>query len=186
VTISGCAQEAPPAPAANNPPGQQDAEVVVKAKYFRGKGPCIEGPKGTLAMPVLDMFQVVEVVKGRLATHHFGVRISPHATDYPRDLSEGEIYTLRLTLSENSRQQLQENENEGFGFIWVDGTEVHEHRPAGLAKRAEQALPADGLGWWKPQEAVPEPIGLPLRTTPETAPPPELIPPPRDITPYLP
>jgi hypothetical protein len=110
-------------------PGKQGKEVFVfRAKYYRTTGPCIQmGDK--LVMPTVDGFEVVEVIKGKLTAKTVEVR--PHTgggSAYPGELKKGKVYTLKLTPSESTRQQLRENETKGYSYVWIDGDELEEQK----------------------------------------------------------
>jgi hypothetical protein len=96
---------------------------------YQTKGPCIR-VGDTLAMPVVDAFSVVENVQGDLKATTIHVRVpSPHGPLYPKQLTEGRTYALRLTPSATTQQQLRGNASEGLSFIWIDGDEIEEQRP---------------------------------------------------------
>lgn len=146
TSLVGCAQqeevakESPPASFEGEPtaqtasevsaPGPQQNEVLVfRGKYYKTTGPCIQ-LGNTLAMPIIDAFEVVEVLAGNLKAKSIDVRaMSGGGSSYPQDLAEGKVYTLRLTPSAGTSKQLRKNENkEGLTFLWVDGDEIEEQK----------------------------------------------------------
>jgi hypothetical protein len=108
-------------------PVKQEKEVFVfRAKYFQTKGPCIK-IGNAIAMPVIDAFEVVEVVKGNLKAKSILVRpFTRGGSAYPQKLTEGKVYTLRLTLSERTKQKLQENDQNGTTYVGIDGDQLEE------------------------------------------------------------
>jgi hypothetical protein len=108
---------------------KQEKEVIVfRARYYHTKGPCVR-IGDALAMPVVDAFEVVEVVQGALPAKTINVRFhSASGSGYPKELAEGKTYTLRFTPSEGTREQLRDNQKEGYSFIWVDGDEIEEQK----------------------------------------------------------
>lgn len=109
-------------------PTVRDKEVYVfRAKYYRTKGPCVQiGNK--LAMPMIDAFSVVEVIQGNFHTKSIHVRHGTGGPDYPESLVEDKVYVLRLTPSPRTKQQLRENETEGYSTLAVDGDELTEEK----------------------------------------------------------
>jgi hypothetical protein len=107
---------------------QGTANFVFRAKYYRTKGPCIQmGDK--LVMPAVDGFEVVKVIKGKLNVKRVEVRpLTGGGSAYPHDLREGKVYTLKLTPSDNTRQQLRENETQGYSYIVIDGDELEDQK----------------------------------------------------------
>jgi hypothetical protein len=78
-------------------------------------------------MPVMDTFAVVEVVQGRLKAT--GITVCPMSArrgGYPRTLAEGDIRTLRLTLSDESLKPAVEIEQKGYGVLVIDANELEE------------------------------------------------------------
>jgi hypothetical protein len=110
-------------------PVEQDKETFVfRAKYYRTKGPCIRIGNGW-AMPLVDAFEVVEIVKGDLQAKYIEVRaLTSGGSGYPKELAEGMVYTLRLTPTDRTMQQLQENQKQGSSFLCVNGEEIEEHQ----------------------------------------------------------
>src|SRR5262249_47933565 len=103
--------------------------IVIRAKYYRTKGPCIR-IGDAWAMPVVDGFEVVQVVSGTLQATFINVRpLSGGGPAYPKELAEGKIYTLRITPSEQTKKQLLENEKEGWRALRIDGDEIEEKKP---------------------------------------------------------
>src|SRR5262249_59676926 len=107
--------------------GQRGRErYVICAKYYNMSGTCIE-IGGSIAMPAVDGFRVVEVIEGELKATEIEVRpFARGGPAYPRELSEGKVYPLRLTPTERTKRQLLENEQTGNSFVWVDGNEIEE------------------------------------------------------------
>jgi hypothetical protein len=103
--------------------------IVFRARYYHGRGPCVQVRNGR-AMVAEDAFEVIEVVRGKLAASTIQVRYrSGHAEGYPGQLTEGKVYTLRLTPSADTKQQMREIEKEGHSFLHVEGTEIEEEPP---------------------------------------------------------
>ena len=125
-TQPGQPPDAATVPSAGDPPLPQAEDIVVRARYYWTKGPCIR-TGGGWAMPALDAFEVVEVVSGAFRAKHLEVRFrTSGGPSYPRDLTRDKIYTLRLTPAEGTKRQLRENEKEGSSFLCVDGSELSE------------------------------------------------------------
>jgi hypothetical protein len=115
-----------PVSTAVTPP--ERGRIVFLARYYRTRGPCLRIGKGW-AMPVVDAFEVVQVVKGKLPASFIKVRLHTGGGEaYPRHLTPGKLYTLRLTPSATTRQRLRANEKEGFSSVWVDGDEIEDQR----------------------------------------------------------
>ncbi len=128
ATPPGQGPDAAVAPPAADPPLPEPPGIVVRAKFYRAKGPCIQMDKAR-AMAALDAFEVVEVVSGALPAKWIEVQFhTGGGPSYPRDLTVGKIYTLRLTPSERTKRQLRENEKEGHSFLHIDGSELAEQK----------------------------------------------------------
>ena len=105
--------------------------VVIRAKYYQTTGPCIELGDDLLGMPIIDAFQVVEVLDGDFTAKSINVRARTElGGTYPKDMEEGKIYTLRLTPSEGTIKQLRENQTKGHTYLWMDGDEIEEQKSA--------------------------------------------------------
>jgi hypothetical protein len=103
--------------------------IVFRARYELGRGPCVE-VRGGRAMVAEDAFEVIEVVRGKLAASTIQVRYrSGHAEGYPGQLTVGKVYTLRLTPSAETKDRLRENDEKGHSFLHIEGTEIEEERP---------------------------------------------------------
>jgi hypothetical protein len=75
----------------------------------------------------MDAFDVVEVVQGRLKANIVDVRpLTLKGPGYPKNLIDGNILTLRLTLSEESQKQAEENERQGTKLLIINGDEVDQ------------------------------------------------------------
>lgn len=105
--------------------------LVFRAKYYQTTGPCIQLGDNALGMPIIDAFEVVEVLEGNFKANTINVHsMSEGGSSYPRNMAEGETYTLRLTPSEETPKQLHEKQNkEGDTFLWIDGDEIEEQQP---------------------------------------------------------
>jgi len=102
----------------------QEETFVIRAKHYQTEGPCIQ-LGDDLGMPIIDAFEVVEVVEGELKIKNVLVRtLSGPGAKYPQELTEGEVYTLRLTPTKGTRQQIRENEEKGYPWLWVDEDEI--------------------------------------------------------------
>jgi hypothetical protein len=112
------------------PAGKSSAvreEIIFRASYYRTRGPCFRTPDGGWAMPAVDGFELVEVVRGRLKATRIEVRpLSGRAAAYPKDLVEGKVYRLRWTPSAQTRQQLRKAEKEGDRLVLANGDELEE------------------------------------------------------------
>jgi len=109
----------------------KEAPFVFRAKYCRRRGPCIQ-TDGGFAMPAIDSFDVVELIKGDLTAKYFLVRgVIGGSLAYPKKLVEGQVYTLALTPSERTNQQLRANEQHGEPLVYVNGDEI-------VVKRTEE------------------------------------------------
>jgi hypothetical protein len=81
-------------------------------------------------MPVMDTFHVVEVLRGKLKANVVDVRpLSFGGSSYPNALSEGMTLTLRLTLSDESQAQAEENERKNYPWLIVNAAEVRIETP---------------------------------------------------------
>ena len=118
--------EAASAPEVAAPVKQENEVFLFQAKYYRTTGPCIQ-LGDALGMPIIDAFEVVEVLEGNLKAKSINVRaMTEGGSTYPKEMAEGKIYTLRLTPSERTTKQLRENQKEGYMFLWIDGDEIEE------------------------------------------------------------
>ena len=111
-------------------PDTQEREVLVfRGKYYKTTGPCIQ-LGDALGMPIIDAFDVVEVLEGNLKAKTIDVRaMTEGGSSYPKEMEEGKIYTLRLKPSVETSEQLRENENKTDDtFLWVDGDEIEEQK----------------------------------------------------------
>ncbi len=100
--------------------------IVVRVKYRRARGPCLQ-TGNSWALLAMDAFDVVEVVQGRLKATTIDVRpLTLNGSGYPKNIIEGNDLILRLTLSEESLNQAQENERQGSKWLFVNGDEVDQ------------------------------------------------------------
>lgn len=115
----------------SGPIAKANQAIVFRAKYYKTTGPCIQFGDA-IGMPIIDAFKVVDVLKGNLKATSINVRaMSEGGSSYPKNLAEGTIYTLRLTPSATTTNQLQENEKEeGATFFWINGNEIEEFQAA--------------------------------------------------------
>jgi hypothetical protein len=75
----------------------------------------------------MDAFDVVDVVRGRLKMTVIDVRpFTTSGSGYPKNLTEGKILTLRLTLSDGSWMQAEENERKSITCLIINGDEVEQ------------------------------------------------------------
>jgi hypothetical protein len=103
--------------------------VLFRGEYDRTTGPCIDLGDGVLAMPFMDTFRVLEVLEGTLHARIINVRaMTEGGSGYPKDLKEGQVYTLRLTPSADTSRQLREADKDGLTFLWINGQEIAERR----------------------------------------------------------
>ena len=115
--------------AASSPDTREEEAIVFLGKYYQTNGPCIQFDDA-IAMPIIDAFEVVEVLEGNPNVKHVSVRaMTEGGSSYPKDMAEGEIYTLRLTPSAETSERLREaGSEEGFANLWVDGDEIEEQK----------------------------------------------------------
>ncbi len=88
-------------------------------------------------MPVMDSFRVIAVLKGELKATVVDVRPMSNGgrtTGYPKGLSEGSVFTLRLAPSNDTREQMAENAAKGNSWLVIDAREIEEQREAGDAE----------------------------------------------------
>lgn len=108
-------------------PRKDSEPIIVRVQFGHIRGPCIHGEDGSWAMIALDAFDVLKVVRGRLKATALYVRpFTSSAAGYPKDLTEGQILTLRLWLSDESRKQAEENERRGIRALFINGDEVEQ------------------------------------------------------------
>src|SRR5262249_49182015 len=71
--------------------------IVVRARYDTVKGPCIRLSDGGWAMPAIDAFRVLEMIRGEPRATDIYVR-PPYSVDtvYPRGLDRGDEVTIRV------------------------------------------------------------------------------------------
>jgi hypothetical protein len=121
-------QEPAEGPSIAGPVEKEDEVFVFRGKYSQTKGPCLQ-IGDALVMPAVDAFEVVEVVKGNLKAKLVIVSaFSGGGSGYPKELTEGREYILRLAPSERTTQKLRENEKEGNWSVVVDGVEIKEQK----------------------------------------------------------
>jgi hypothetical protein len=96
--LTGCSEQREAAgQVAPEPTVEQKVSYVIRAKYGHTRGPCIK-MGNAFAMPALDAFDVVEVLKGDFSAKWITVRFhTNHGPGYPQDLVVGNLYTLILT-----------------------------------------------------------------------------------------
>ena len=117
------------APQVSAPEMNRKQVIVFRGKYYKTTGPCIQ-LGDALGMPMIDAFEVAEVLEGNLKAKTIDVRaMTEGGSSYPKEMVEGKIYTLRLTPSDKTTKQLRENENkEDDTFLWIDGDEIEEQK----------------------------------------------------------
>src|SRR5687768_16722822 len=78
VLLAGCGSRSNPTPGASPAAGDAPAEItdaaVVRARYSRGRSPCVPLGGGRRAWFRVDDFRVVEVLAGRADVEHIKVR----------------------------------------------------------------------------------------------------------------
>ncbi len=130
VTISKPVRSKPPQPLIGpvlSTLPDRSISIVVSAKYRGAKGPCIQFGDGSYAMPLMHTFDVQKVLQGTLRQDSIQVRPgSLSGPSFPRQLAEGAELTLRLILSQSSRQQQFENELKNFRWLIINGDELEE------------------------------------------------------------
>ena len=108
-------------------PRKDSEAIILKVEYHRGRGPCVRFADGSLAMPVMDYFKVVGVVRGRLKATIINVRaFTPKSSGYPQNMTEDQTLTVRLTLSDESWKQAEANEQQSIRFLFINGDEVEQ------------------------------------------------------------
>jgi hypothetical protein len=99
-----------------------DGPIVVKAKHFHTSGPCIP-IGGSLAMPIIDAFQVLKVVKGSLPKSVTTIQVRALSGTLP-NVKKGEVNVLRLTRSADTKSQLEDRAKDGYTWLWVNAGEL--------------------------------------------------------------
>lgn len=101
---------------------EADELIVVKAKHIHTRGPCIP-IGGGLAMPIIDAFQVLEIVKGSLPKSVTTIQVRALSGNLP-NVKKGEVNVLRLTRSADSKSQLEDRAKDGYTWLWVNAGEL--------------------------------------------------------------
>ena len=142
ISLGGCSGPSPPvatppAPdqSAANPidaldtslPTDEDIEpAVFRGKLYKATA-CIE-QDGVRALYKTDGFEVVEVVQGELrekqiSIHPFGLLNQA----YPKDLTVGDVYVMKLTPSNSTKKQIIKNRDrnpDDRATLWVGAEEL--------------------------------------------------------------
>jgi hypothetical protein len=119
-------------------PPKPTEPIIVRAEYYRTRGNCIQSSDGSSwSMPAIDSFKIIKVIRGRLhATTVYAPPWSPTIAAYPENLADGDIVTLRLTLSDKTWEQAVGKEREGINSLIVDRNELEESGPRSRKKAA--------------------------------------------------
>ncbi len=105
----------------------ENAAIIIKAKHYRTMGPCIR-MGNALGMPIIDAFEVVEVVKGSLPVNVKHIMVRAMTGDL-ENLKGGKVYLLRLTPSADTKSQLRDRKDDN-PWLWVNCNELrHEKNP---------------------------------------------------------
>ena len=100
------------APASNAITKEENNEIIFQGRYYMSKE-CREGPKGTHALGLFPVCDVVKVQKGELKlTRLLGVRV-------PEEVKEGETLWFRWKLDPSDVQVLKEAHQGGFTGAWI-------------------------------------------------------------------
>lgn len=102
--------------------------VIFSATHYRTKGPCIQIGE-SLAMPIIEGFEVLGVDRGELPAKRVQVRPLT-GSGHLDGLGDGEACVLRLIPSQETREQLRGDGKEAIGVLWVDGSELEVQQPA--------------------------------------------------------
>jgi len=97
-------------------------DVLFKARHHRGTGPCIPVGNG-LARPIIDVFDVVDVVEGSLPKTVRSIQVRA-MTGEVKDGKEGTVQVYRLTPSADTQAQLRAREKDRGSWLWVNATEL--------------------------------------------------------------
>ena len=133
--MAGCATPNGPTTAgalATREAAEAEVTDTVLVRYSRGRSPCVDVGDGRRAWFRVDDFEVLKVLDGRLDAGR--ILVQPNTWDapgYPREPADGEVYTLRLTPSPSTRQQLRDNRKAGHSSVWVDGSEIEQQAAGG-------------------------------------------------------
>jgi hypothetical protein len=99
--------------------------IIVRVEYFASRGWCIRGADGSIAMPVMDSFRVLALIRGRLEADQIFVRPGSRPGPlYPSGLARGEILTIRLNLSDDTWKRAEGLKARDSRTLVVDGEEV--------------------------------------------------------------
>jgi hypothetical protein len=172
--LVGCAE--PTETSSESSPGQEETPVVQPANEVvkRGGGPIVFRArysreragfhvpvKGGHAWPYEDGFSVMAVTSGKLSASFIQVRYrSTQGANYPRELTVGKVYALRLTPSARTKRELRENEKKGHSFLYVDGSEIEVDRRAEVKELLDEC---DKIA----EDLPPRPVILPGRAAGE-------------------
>jgi hypothetical protein len=104
--------------------------IIVRARYGTEKGACVVGSDGSVAMPVVDTFTIVEVIRGEPRATDIAVRPGyPVDSDYPRSLAIGEVVTLRVRPARDEWERLGQENGERHRRLNVDPEDVDRIAP---------------------------------------------------------
>ena len=82
--------------AASSPDTPEEEAIVFLGKYCQTNSPCIQFDDA-IAMPIIDAFEVVEVLEGNPNVEHVSVRaMTEGGRPYPKDMAEGEMLHLAI------------------------------------------------------------------------------------------
>jgi hypothetical protein len=106
--------------------------LTFRVEYGHSRGPCIAGPDGSWAMPVLDEFEVVNKVSGdsRSRISSIVVRFMTNmGAAYPKNLAVGDELFVRLTPTRGTWKQVEA----GGQVVAIDGDEIERIEPTDAA-----------------------------------------------------
>lgn len=101
---------------------EKDA-ITLKAKHYRTTGPCIDLGGGALGMPIIDGFEIVQVVSGSLPKSVKKLEVRALSGDVGK-LKEGETCVVTLNPSADIKSQFQDRAKDGYSWLWVNASEL--------------------------------------------------------------
>lgn len=99
--------------------------IVVRARYDTVRGPCISGSDGSWAMPAIDAFNILEVIRGESRATDIYVRPPyPVGSNYPRGLARGGLVTLRVGPARDEWERLDKRKDDEYRILYVNPEDV--------------------------------------------------------------
>jgi hypothetical protein len=102
---------------------KSDQVLVYRVTYDHSRGPCIWTEHGRI-IPRINTFTVVNSRCPNGKPLRIKLRFATAGAELTKRLEIGETYELRLTPSQETKKQLEENSRRGFSFLWVNGDEI--------------------------------------------------------------